>query len=81
MKPDVVLRGGQPAAPRAADRLSLGAAPTFAFMAALTAILGGGAHEALCSAASHTSALGGMVPMYVLMSAFHLAPWLRLSSR
>ena len=31
----------------------------------------------LCSAA-HGMPLGGMVPMYLLMSAFHLAPWLRL---
>jgi hypothetical protein len=27
------------------------------------------------------SPLGGMVPMYLLMSAFHLAPWLKLISR
>ncbi len=60
---------------RAADWLSLGAAPTFAFMAAFTGILGDGAHEALCSAGLHTSALSGMVPMYLLMSVFHLAPW------
>jgi hypothetical protein len=26
------------------------------------------------------SPLAGMVPMYLLMSAFHLAPWLRLVS-
>jgi hypothetical protein len=25
-----------------------------------------------------TSPLSGMVPMYLLMSAFHLAPWLKL---
>jgi hypothetical protein len=25
--------------------------------------------------------LAGMVPMYLLMSAFHLAPWLKLFSR
>jgi hypothetical protein len=25
--------------------------------------------------------LSGMVPMYVLMSAFHFAPWLKLISR
>jgi hypothetical protein len=66
---------------RAADWLSLGAAPTFAFMAAFTAVLGGGAQETLCSAGSHTSALSGMVPMYLLMSVFHLAPWWRLISR
>jgi hypothetical protein len=28
---------------------------------------------------SGTSMLSGMVPMYLLMAAFHLAPWLRLA--
>jgi hypothetical protein len=32
------------------------------------------------SAAREGSLLSGMVPMYLLMSAFHLAPWLRLFS-
>ena len=63
-----------------ADRLlSLAAAPTFAVMALLTYVLGGGPVDALCSIAG-TSPLGGMVPMYLLMSAFHLAPWLKLFS-
>jgi hypothetical protein len=66
---------------RAADWLSLGAAPTFAFMAALAGFRAGGTHEMLCSAGSHMSALSGMVPMYVLMSAFHLVPWLNVMSR
>jgi len=55
--------------------LSLAAAPTFAIMALLT--LAGGAPDMLCSA----SPLTGMVPMYLLMSAFHSAPWLKLASR
>jgi hypothetical protein len=66
---------------RAADWLSLGAAPALIFMATLTAILDGGAHGVLCSAASHTSVLGGMAPMYMMMSVFHLVPWLKLISR
>jgi hypothetical protein len=62
----------------AADWLGLAGAPTFAMMAVLTAVLGGGA-EPLCSATQHGSSLiSGMVPMYLLMGAFHLAPWLRL---
>ncbi len=65
---------------RAADWLSLGAAPTFALMAALTGIADHGAPAVLCSAMSHNSALSGMVPMYALMSAFHVAPWLKLVS-
>jgi hypothetical protein len=78
---NAVSRDDRLAALRMADWLSLGAAPTFAFMATITSILGGGPHEILCSAASHSSVLSGMVPMYVLMSAFHSAPWLELISR
>src|SRR6266853_2350797 len=66
---------------RAADWLSLAAAPTFALMAVVTGIVDGGAHQMWCSAAMHMSPLTGMVPMYALMSAFHLTPWLRLISR
>ena len=60
-----------------ADWLSLAAAPTFALMALVTALFGTGAPDMLCST-MHPSPLGGMVPMYLLMSAFHLAAWLRL---
>ena len=42
-----------------------------------TAALAGGSMDALCSTAG-ASPFGGMVPMYLLMSAFHLAPWLKL---
>jgi hypothetical protein len=58
--------------------LSLAAAPTFAAMALLTHVPGG-APDMICSAAG-ASPLSGMVPMYLLMSAFHLAPWLKLIS-
>ena len=61
----------------AADWLSLAAAPTFATMALMTVALGGGP-EPLCSAMQHGSLWSGMVPMYLLMGAFHSAPWLRL---
>ena len=61
--------------------LHLAAAPTFAIMALVTAALGSGTSDMLCSAMHHTSPLGGMVPMYLLMSAFHLPPWLKLVSR
>ena len=66
-------------APRLPDWLSLAAAPSFAVMALVSAVSQGRA-DLLCSATSDLSPLGGMVPMYVLMSAFHLAPWLRLAS-
>jgi hypothetical protein len=58
-----------------ADWLGLAAAPVFVTMALMTVCLGGGA-EPLCSA--HGSLISGMVPMYLLMSAFHAGPWLRL---
>jgi len=62
----------------AADWLCLAAAPTFAIMALLTGVLGGGPPDMLCSAAHEASPLSGMLPMYLLMSAFHSAPWLKL---
>ena len=68
---------GYAATTGAADFLYLAAAPTFAVMALLTGILGGGSPDTLCTIAS-ASPLSGMVPMYVLMSAFHSAPWLKL---
>ena len=62
-----------------ADRLlSLAAAPTFATMALLTGIQGDSMPGMLCLAAHGASPLAGMVPMYLLMSGFHSAPWLRL---
>ena len=68
---------GAGAAPGMADRVSLAATPTFALMAVVTGALGGGPMDMLCSA-GHGSLLSGMVPMYMLMSAFHAAPWLKL---
>ncbi len=64
----------------AADWLGLAAAPIFALMALFTTtgVLGGGQAEILCSAGRDGSPLSGMVPMYLLMSAFHSRPWLML---
>jgi hypothetical protein len=61
----------------ATDWLCLAATPTFAVMALLTAC-DGGQPDMLCAAMQHASPLGGMVPMYLLMSVFHVAPWLKL---
>jgi hypothetical protein len=70
---------GHAAAHGAADWLCLAAAPTFAIMALLTG-LGGGPPDMLCAAAHEASPLSGMVPMYLLMSAFHTPAWLKLIS-
>jgi hypothetical protein len=60
--------------------LSFTAAPTFAILALLTYVSNGSAPDILCSAAHNASPLGGMAPMYLLMSAFHLTPWLKFLS-
>jgi len=62
-----------------ADWLCLAAAPTFMVMALLTAAFDGQGMR--CMSGPGASMLSGMVPMYLLMAAFHLAPWLRLISR
>ncbi|WP_214477251.1 hypothetical protein [Mesorhizobium sp. dw_380] len=59
-----------------ADWLCLAAAPTFAVMALLSCLQSGDA-AMLCMGGSP---LTGMAAMYLLMSAFHLAPWLRVIS-
>jgi hypothetical protein len=72
---------GHAAASGAAAWLGLAAAPTFAAMALLTGLQGSGQADILCSPMHDASPLGGMVPMYALMAAFHLSPWLKLISR
>jgi hypothetical protein len=74
---DETGRRSHAAALGAADRLGLAAAPTFAVMALLTYLLGGDA-DMMCSTTHGLSPLSGMVPMYLLMSAFHSALWLKL---
>jgi hypothetical protein len=60
---------------RAAEWLSLAAAPTFAIMAKLTDF-GSEGTVMVCGIAPGPS-VGGMATMYVLMSGFHLPAWLR----
>jgi hypothetical protein len=71
---------GASAARGLAEWLSLAAAPTFAAMALLTELFGGVGPETFCSAMAGASPLSGMIPMYLLMSAFHATPWLKLIS-
>jgi hypothetical protein len=69
------------AARGAADGLCLAAAPIFAVMGLFAGMHGGTAQDMLCAAAHGASPLGGMSAMYLLMSAVHSAPWLKLFSR
>ncbi len=65
----------------AGDWLGLAATPTFAALALITGLFDGGPHEALCAAMPDAVPLSGMAFMYLLMSVFHTAPWLRLVAR
>ena len=75
------LGSGDAASFRAADWLGLAATPTFALMALLTDVLGGGPMDMLCSAAHSALSPGSMALMYGLMSVFHLASWLKWIAR
>ena len=55
--------------------LRMAASPVFTIMALLTS-LDASPMDSVCSH-GHAS-LSGMVPMYLLMSTFHSAPWLNL---
>jgi hypothetical protein len=70
--------------PGAAGWLSLAAAPVFAIMALASSLSGGGEMAMICPAGASPPgglSLGGMPMMYLLMSLFHSAPWLRLLAR
>ncbi|HUZ13742.1 MAG TPA: hypothetical protein VMU93_12950 [Caulobacteraceae bacterium] len=73
-------RRSHAAAPGWAGWLGLAAAPALVVMALLTSLPGAGA-EMACSAGHGASPLSGMAPMYLLMSAIHSTPWLRLILR
>lgn len=60
--------------------LSLAAAPTFAIMALVTGVQEARQDAVLCSVLPAGSPVGAMAAMYLLMSAFHLPPWLRLAA-
>src|SRR5579883_1006615 len=56
--------------------LCLAAAPAFALMAVLTVLFP--SPGMICSMMPDGFSLSGMAPMYLLMSVFHLPPWLKL---
>jgi hypothetical protein len=63
-----------------AEWLALAASPVFVMMALLTGIADDSPVNVLCSM-SRGLPLSGMPAMYLLMSAFHVAPWLKLIRR
>src|SRR5262245_3301756 len=69
--------GSGHAAPGVARWLGLAAAPTFAIMALWTAFFSG-QPDMLCMAMQGLSPTDEMTVMYLLMSAFHSSPWLKL---
>jgi hypothetical protein len=58
--------------------LGLAASPTFALMAIIAA--SDAPRMAICAPASVMLPIDGMAWMYLLMSIFHLSPWLKLAS-
>ncbi|MBI1290255.1 hypothetical protein GC173_03305 [bacterium] len=61
----------------AASWLGLAASPTFALMAWVSA---NDMQGMLCASGPGILPIGGMAFMYLLMSLFHLSPWLKLAS-
>ena len=59
--------------------LALAAAPAFALMALISAA--DAPPLALCAAGATVLPVDGMTAMYLLMSLFHLPPWLKLVGR
>ena len=76
VKPRSVQTGNPRLSERVGDGLALAAAPAFAVMACL-AWSGHAGHGHMNAGAAPS----GMTLMYLLMSLFHLAPWLRLPHR
>lgn len=59
--------------------LALAASPVFAAMALVSAT--DAPPLALCAAGATLLPVDGMTAMYLLMSLFHLPPWLKLAGR
>lgn len=57
--------------------LGFAASPTFALMAWISA---NDMQAMVCAPGSSGLSIGGMPVMYLMMSLFHLSPWLKLAS-
>jgi hypothetical protein len=78
------IHAGRVGARRAAAWLHLAAAPSFALMA-LATMLDASPMTMMCASdmggwSPGDWSVGGMAPMYFLMTAFHLGPWLEMAS-
>lgn len=71
--------GGGNAASGVVLWLGFAAAPTFAMMAVWAGFFGG-PPDKLCIAMQGSPQMSGMTLMYLLMSVFHMSPWLKLIS-
>jgi hypothetical protein len=65
-------------APRVTGWLALAASPAFALMAWIAA--NDASPMTLCPSGSRLLPIDGMTAMYVLMSLFHVSPWLKLAA-
>ena len=71
--------GSGDAAPGLASWLGLAGAPTFALMAQWSAFFSS-QPDMICTATQASAPMSAMTVMYLLMSGFHLSPWLKLIS-
>ncbi|SOB91525.1 hypothetical protein [Thalassospira xiamenensis] len=72
--------GGYTAILRIARLLPFTASPAFALMALVTGISEAGSTNIICLTTDDISYFNDMVAMYLLMSFFHLPPWLKALS-
>lgn len=75
----MTMSGTADKASNAGRWIALAAAPSLAAMALISAL--DAPRLALCAAGRTLLPIDGMTSMYLLMSLFHLPPWLKLVTR
>lgn len=78
MTPSSAVTNASTRAHSAAGWLGFAASPTFALMSWMAA--NHAPSMGMCSPVSGNLPMDGMTAMYLLMSVFHLSPWLKLAS-